>query len=75
MLIIQTSVQSLAQLFAIASQMTDARDEATALNITGVAVDEFLSEVPPMRAEINRLSGVCSKFPLPVAKALKLVRP
>jgi hypothetical protein len=73
MLIIETSVQSLAGLFFIASQMTDARDEATALHMTDIALDEFLNSAPTIRAEINRLSGVCSKFPLPVAKALQSV--
>jgi hypothetical protein len=71
--LIQTSVQSLVELFVIASQMTDARDEVTALHITDIAVDEFLTDVPPIRAEMNRLSGLCSRFPLPVAKALQSV--
>jgi hypothetical protein len=73
LIVIQTSVQSLVQLFLIASQMTDARDEATSLHITGIAVDEFLTDIPPIRAEMNRLSGLCSRFPLPVAKALQSV--
>jgi hypothetical protein len=73
LIIIQTSVQSLVELFLIASQMTDARDEATALHITDIAVDEFLTDVPPIRSEMNRLSGLCSRFPLPVAKALQSV--
>jgi hypothetical protein len=70
---IQTSVQSLAFLFLVASQMTDPRDEATALHFTDIAVDGFLNEVPVWRAEMNRLSGLCSKFPLPTAKALQSV--
>lgn len=73
LLIVQTSVQSLVELFLVASQMTDARDEATALHITDTAVDEFLTDIPPIRAEMNRLSGLFSRFPLPVAKALQSV--
>jgi hypothetical protein len=73
LIIIQTSVKSLVELFLVASQMTDARDEATALDVTGIAVNEFLTDVPPIRTEMNRLSGLCSRFPLPVAKALQSV--
>jgi hypothetical protein len=53
--------------------MIDARDEAAALHITDAAIDGFLNETPVFREEMNRLSGVCSKFPLPVAKALQSV--
>jgi hypothetical protein len=73
LIIIQTNVQALVELFAVASQMADVRDETTALHITDIAVDEFLTDVPPIRVEMNRLSGLCSRFPLPVAKALQSV--
>ncbi len=74
LLIAQSDIQSLAELFVIASQMTALRDEATALHITDIAVDRFLKiDAPATRAEMTRLSGLCSRYSLPVAKALRAV--
>ncbi len=74
LLVVQSDVQSLAELFLIASQMTAARDEATALHITDIAVDRFLKiDAPATRAQINRLSSLCSRYSLPAAKALRSV--
>ncbi len=74
LLVVQSDVQSLAELFLIASQMTAARDEATALHITDIAVDRFLKiDAPATRAQMNRLSSLCSRYSLPATKALRSV--
>jgi hypothetical protein len=74
LMLVQTDVQNLEGLFLLAAQMTDASDEAAVLHITDIAVDGFLNaDTPLIRGEMNRLSGLCSRFPLPVAKALQSV--
>jgi hypothetical protein len=73
LLIVQSDVHHLASLLVIGSKVVNASDEALVLSITKVTTDEFMGEVPDMRTELNRLSGVCSKYPLAVAKALQSI--
>ena len=73
LIIVQSDVEHLAALLLIDAQMTDTGDEVTVLNVTKIEIDQFLTEAPDIRAEMNRLSGVCSRFPLPVAKALQSI--
>jgi hypothetical protein len=72
--IVQSDIEHLAQLFIIGAQMVDARDQLAVLQVTKAATNEFLTEAPSIRVEINRLmSDVCSKSPVPNAKALQVV--
>jgi hypothetical protein len=74
LMIIQSDVAHLAQLFTIGATMVDTSDETSVLEITKIATDQFLTtDAPAVREQMNRLSGICSQFPLPVAKALQSV--
>lgn len=73
LMIVQGEVEQLAKLFFIGAKMVNVDDEAAVLEITKLSINEFLFEAQAAREEMNRLSGVCSKFPLPVAKALRSI--
>jgi hypothetical protein len=73
LLIVQSHAFHLSLLLLLSAQMADPDDEASVLKMTRLATDQLLGEGQIARSEINHLSGVCSRLPLAVAKALQSI--
>jgi hypothetical protein len=69
LLTIQSNAQTLTYLITIGRHMRDELDEAKVKEVTKIATEAILTEFKTIREWVNHSSGVCSKYPLAVAKA------